>query len=149
MKPFVFRLQALEALRKAARDTCQAQLATAVAEQAKLAESRRATASQLLESQLLNRAARCAAVLSIETLVRGQQFETSLQNELKARLRLEAMAEIAAAEAADALLIAEREVEVLEKLRERQLAEHRLQQSRLETSRLDEVAAVRFQREAA
>ena len=149
MKPFSFRLQALDALRKAERDARRADFAAALTEQARLAQCRQTLAEQLAAAEQQTREARIAGQLTIETLIRGQHFESSLRGEVESLIGLQAAAEAVTARTRESLAIAEREVQVLEKLHERQLAEHRLEHTRAETRQLDEVAAERFQREAA
>jgi flagellar protein FliJ len=148
MKPFAFRLQSLDDLRKAERDARRADLATALAEQARLTACRQSLEQRLDAARHQSRLARLAGQMTVETLVRGQQFEASLQHDLKAVRQFEALAEAASAQCRGALTTAEREVQVLEKLHERQRAEHQLEQARAQTRQLDEVAAERFSRDS-
>jgi flagellar export protein FliJ len=149
MKPFTFRLQSLDDLRKADRDARRADLALALAEQARIAERRQSLEQRLEEARQQSRAARLAGLMTVEMLVRGQHFEASLHRDLQAALQCESLAEAASAQCRDALTLAEREVQVLEKLYDRQRAEHQLEQARVETRQLDEVAAERYGRKAA
>jgi flagellar export protein FliJ len=141
-------LESLDSLRKAERDARRAEFARALAEQSRLEFQRQAWDAKLAMAQQQNRAMRIATALTVESLVRGQQFEAALRNELDALAQLQATANAAVERAREGLANAEREVQVLEKLYQRQLADYQLEQSRAETRLLDEVAAGRTQRAA-
>jgi flagellar export protein FliJ len=145
MKPFVFRLESFNALKKAERDARRAELALALAEVVRCESRRQALEAKLAAAQHQNRATRAAGQLTIESLLRGQQFESVLRRELELLAQLQAEASTAFDLAQEALTSAEREVQMLEKLHQRQLADYQLQQGRAETRLLDESAAARYQ----
>jgi flagellar export protein FliJ len=145
MRPFVFRLESLDALKKAERDARRAELALALAEVARCDSRRQALDAKLAAAQHQNRATRAAGLLTVESLVRGQQFESALRCELELLAQLQAAASTALDQAQEAVTSADREVQMLEKLHQRQLADYQLQQGRAEIRLLDEVAASRYQ----
>lgn len=145
MNAFVFRLDSVASLRKSERDARRTELALTLAEQARLESQRQALHAKLIAAQQQSRAMRAAGALTVESLVRGQQFEAALRSELEVLSELQAAASSAVDHAREALISAEREVQMLEKLYQRQLADYQLEQGRAETRLLDEVAAMRYQ----
>jgi flagellar export protein FliJ len=145
MKPFVFRLESLDSLRKAERDAQRAELATALARLAELEAQRQSLDAKLADARQQNRRMRGDAAPTVESLIRGQQFEAALRSEQVVLAQQQAAASVIVDQAREALTNAEREVQMLEKLHQRQLADYQLQQARTETKLLDEVAGMRYQ----
>jgi flagellar export protein FliJ len=147
MSVFRFRLATLLRLREAARDQRRAELAEALRADNVLVEQLRSLASDL--EQLLADAIRTASPGRVnidrlvtagryELLLRAQQQSTERQRELLAQ-------EIAKRQAA--LVEADREVRVLEKLRDVHQQRHREKEEQREQAQLDEIALRRYQRE--
>ncbi|MGD0384363.1 MAG: flagellar export protein FliJ [Thermoguttaceae bacterium] len=140
MARFKFRLATLLKLREAVRDERRAELAQAYRADDVLNKLLEQTRTELnyLEDQC--RKAAGPGTIDIDRLIETQRYEILLKlqqrhlNEQRGRLA----AEIERRRVA--LLAANREVRVLEKLRERQLEQHQQAENRLDIKRLDEVA---------
>jgi flagellar FliJ protein len=146
MSPFRFRLETLLRLRMAERDQRRADLAKALrAEQVLLGDLAQVGAEQAeLAGALRERSAPGAA--DVDALQRTSRYQLVLkarQGQLESQL---AQVRAEAERRRLALVEADRQVRVLEKLRERQQAAHRTRQSQLEVKELDEVAAIAHSR---
>jgi flagellar export protein FliJ len=146
MKPFTFRLASLLSLREAERDATQAAFSAALAEQARAIGGREAAERKLIEQQSDHRRSQVAGVVTLDVLFRAERYAASLRNELSEWTTARHLADAEVLHSQAALAVAEREVEILEKLREHQQARYQLEHSRAEVKQLDEVAAQRFRR---
>ena len=146
MPPFRFRLETLLRLRMAERDQRRADLAKALrAEQVLLGEQRQIEAEQVEAAASLRERSTPGAA-DVDALLRTNRYQLVLKSR---HAQLGAQLEQVRAETERrrlALVEADRQVRVLEKLRERQEAAHRSQQQRLEVKQLDEVAAIAYAR---
>ena len=140
MARFKFRLATLLKLREAVRDERRAELAQAYRADDVLNKLLEQAQTELnaLEDQC--RKAAGPGTIDIDRLIEAQRYEIILKlqqrhlNEQRGRLA----AEIERRRVA--LLAANREVRILEKLRERQLEQYNQAENRLDIKRLDEVA---------
>ena len=140
MKPFRFRLATLLKLREQARDACRGQLAEAFEAESQLRAHRADTQQQLdsLIDQLT--ATRKPGRVDVDSLVTVQRYQLVLQAEYQTQTQqLELIAEEIERRRL-ALVAADREVQVLEKLQEQGRERHDLEAKRSETKQLDEVA---------
>jgi flagellar FliJ protein len=148
MAKFKFRLATFLRLREATRDERRAELAEAYRVDDLLRQRQDTVGRELgwLKSQC-RRAAGPGAV-NIDQLVEGQRYELALkaQQSQLARQREAVAAEIQRRQ--QALVEANREVRVLEKLRERQALHHQQEENRQEIKQLDETAGRRAAQEA-
>ena len=149
MSKFKFRLATLLRLREATRDERRAALAEAYRVDDVLRE--RIGGMQAELDRLKNQCRRIAGPgdVDIDQLVEAQRYEVGLraqQNQLT-RQRKAVAEEIERRR--QALLEADREVRVLEKLRDKQAALHLHEQQRRDVKRLDEVAQQQAMREVA
>jgi flagellar export protein FliJ len=141
MPRFHFRLQTLLSLREAARDDRQARLAGNLAVERELAE-RQATIERALNTlRERTRSSTGPGPIDVERLRLDNRYERTLRSDLaELTSRRRALAdEIEACR--QELAAADREVRVLEKLRERQHERFRHEEQVRETGQLDEVAA--------
>jgi flagellar FliJ protein len=140
MARFKFRLATLLKLREAARDERRGELA-----QAYRADEALQGYLEQVQAELDNLKSECRetvrpGTVNIDRLIEAQRYEVILKaqqrqlNEQRGRLA----AEIERRRVA--LLAANREVRVLEKLRERQMEQYEQAENRLDIKRLDEVA---------
>ena len=141
MARFAFRLNSLLHVRQAERDQRQSLLAAALAEERQL-QARRA----VLEGDLRAQLGRARAVIGPGALdVAGLESAHRYASNLRAQLAALAEGEQALSQEINhrrqAVVEADREVRVLEKLRERQQQQHRTEQARAESKQLDEIAA--------
>ncbi len=144
MPAFVFRLAPVLRLREATRDERRGRLAEALRLEAELQE-RLAGVERELHGAL--RAAQQAAspgTVNVDRLIDAERFELTLRGECQqVRRQLQALIEEIERRRL-ALAAADREVRVLEMLRERQLESHQAEERKGEQRVLDEAAARRF-----
>jgi len=140
MAKFKYRLATLLRLRESARDERRTQLAQAYrAEEMVLREQER-VARESAELSARIRAAAGPGEVHVDSLLDAQRFELVLKarHQQLAQQRRQVEAEIQRRR--QALVEANREVQVLEKLRERQRTRWHEEENRREVKRLDEVA---------
>ena len=139
MARFNFRLKTLLATRESTRDALRLQLAEAqAAEDAVNAEHRRLAAVLRCQQDSLREVA-APGVLDVRDLLASSRYEATLRREIRA---LHDRASELAAESdrrREALVDADRDVRVLEKLREKQHQEFLREQARAEVKELDEI----------
>jgi len=145
MAKYTFRLKTLQKLREARRDQDRASLADAFRAEQVLTEKRVELAAEELALREVQRSAASGRYLDVNRLVEAQRYDLLL----KARCQeLTKQGTLLAAEIERrrlALVEADREVRVLQRLDERRRSEHNRNMQRLETRQLDEAAAVRWQ----
>lgn len=147
MARFKFRLQTLRRIREIHRDEQRGRLATAFEAERILQRQRdelSAEAAEHLESQ---RRGMREGALDVNWMLTTQRYQLALEAQAKV------LAEQAAKLAEEverrrvAVVEADREVRVLDKLEERQRKQHQIAVVRAETKLLDEVASVRWEGE--
>lgn len=147
MADFRFRLASLMRLRESERDDRRESLAQAFRADQMLQQNQEAVQADLRENQ--RQVQQCAAPgpISVESLLGRHRYELVLQAQLRQiqRQRQAIAAEIERRR--QALVEADRELKILEKLRERHLQEYRFQQEKLELRQLDEIALRRTVRQ--
>ena len=141
MARFQFRLKTLLAVREASRDERRVQLAEAQAEDRELKERRAILERELANQQESVRSGTSPGRLDIDRLITAHRYDMVLRRELQVLLEHEQTLAAEIERRREALVAADREVRVLEKLRARQHEQFRQQQSLVETKQLDEVAA--------
>jgi flagellar FliJ protein len=142
MSKFHFRLETLLRLRMAERDERRADLAKALRAEELLQNEQRQIESEQLQISLKLRERSSPGEADVDGLLRTNRYQMVLKarrGQLAAQLA-QVRAEIERRR--QVLVEADRQVRVLEKLRERQLAAHRQVQAKLEVKELDELAAV-------
>jgi flagellar protein FliJ len=147
MAKFKFRLATLLRLREAARDERRAELAEAYRVDDMLQQRLREVAGELDSLREQCRQAAGPGTVDVDRLVEAQRYELALighQRHLQQQ-REGVTAEIERRRAA--LVEANRDVRVLEKLRDKQSLRYQQEENRQEIKRLDEVAQQRAARE--
>jgi flagellar protein FliJ len=143
MPRFQFRLATLLKLREATRDGRRAELAEAYRADDILGERLEQLHGELGDLMAECRKAAGPGAVNIDRLIESQRYEIALRvyekQLLEQRRRLAAEIERRRA----ALIEADREVRVLEKLREHQLERARDEENRRDIKRLDEIAQQR------
>ena len=142
MPRFHFRLHGLLALREATRDEKRAHLAQAWEAAEKLRAEAERMDQELVALRAFSRESSAGAV-GVDRLVEAHRYELVLRAQQQ---HLAGQRELVAAEVEkrrQALVEADQEVRVLEKLREAQLQRHRQAEERLDMKRLDEIAGQR------
>jgi flagellar protein FliJ len=149
MSVFRFRLTTLLRLREARRDERRGQLAEAQqAEQLilnRVAEIER----ELVELQRRTCDAARPGTVDVDRLAEAARYEMFLKVERESADQQRQTVTAEVARRRDALVAADREVRVLEKLRDAQHERHREDQTRQEVKQLDELAVLRHARKEA
>ena len=146
MKAFQFRLQTLQRLREQTRDVAQRDLASALLQQTELQQHTDVLQGELQGLENHMRSAVKRTKLDVDRVMDGHRHQLSLQAKLAQLGKAMAEAKAEVQRCREKLTEADREVKVLEKLHERQLAEHARQQAQHEAKQLDEVASTRVAR---
>ena len=147
MAKFKFRLATLLRLREATRDERRAELAEAYRADDLLQDHLDRVGRELSRLQAQCRKVAGPGTVNVDRLVEAQRYEVTLraQQSQLAGQREAVRAEIDRRR--QALLAADRDVRLLEKLREKQAQRHRQEENRREIKELDEVAGQRTTRE--
>ena len=149
MKKFKFRLTTLLQLREAARDERRGLLAQAYLALEKLAEQREAVEKQLAQTQSEHQHAAAPGPLNVDRLMNTNRFYLILRAELQVLAQQTTAIEGEVEKRRQALIATDREVRVLEKLRDTQQERYLESQALVERKQLDEVAGRRIQMEDA
>jgi flagellar FliJ protein len=144
MARFRFRLQTLRRLREITRDELRVRLAEAYRAEQILADERAALETERaglaeLQRQLVDRGA-----LDVNRVLAAQRYQLVLEAQSRTLAEQAARLEEEIERRREAVVDADRQVRVLDKLRERREREHRYAAERAEAKRLDEVGANRF-----
>lgn len=145
MARFNFRLKTLRRLREIHRDEQRGRLATAFEAERILQQQRDELAAEAAEYLQSQRRAMQEGPLDVNWLLTTQRYQLAL--EAQAKVLAEQATKVAeeVERRRQALVEADREVRVLDKLEERQRTQHRLAAAQAETKFLDEVASVRWE----
>ena len=141
MARFQFKLEQLRQLRESTRDERRASLAEAFRAKQILKQRQETMSDELRQSQDAQRALMAAGRLDVNRAIEQQRFRMSIESNQATLAQQSAALETEVERRRLALVEADREVRLLDKLEERQKAEHARRQSRKETQELDEVAA--------
>jgi len=147
MAHFSFRLQPLLELRLATRDERREDLAKAYHADRLLVEQLDRVRAELSEPQATARQAARPGTVSVDHLLNTHRYELLLGAQCGqiTRQREDVQKEIQRRR--EALIEADREVKILERLRESKQSEFQFQEARVETRELDEVASIRAARQ--
>ena len=143
---FHFRLQTLLRLRIAERDQRRAELAKAIRAEELLLEEEAKLQNQQAEAAQSARQLKSPGAADVDALLQTHRYELVLaarRRQLGAQV-LQVQAETQRRR--QVLVEADRQVRVLEKLRERQAAAYRQRAERLAVKQFDEIAAVAYVR---
>ncbi len=141
MASFQFRLKTLLAMCESLRDERKAELAESLAELRVLDERRGSIERELDGLKQRCREGAAPGRLDVGSLMTSHRYELVLREELKTLARQEQALAAEIELRRQAVVAADGEVRVLEKLEEKQLAQFRQQQALAESKQLDEVAA--------
>jgi len=141
-----FRLQTLLRLRIAARDQRRAELAKALRAEQLLYEEQERLQEERSDVAQNGRQLKSPGQANVDSLLNHHRYEVLLG--LKTRQLAAQTAEVQAEteRRRQALVEADRDVKVLEKLRDRQAATYQQEENRREAKQLDETAAIEFGR---
>jgi flagellar FliJ protein len=145
MARFQFRLQTLRRIREIHRDEQRGRLATAFEAERILQQQRDALAAEAAEHLENQRRAMREGLIDVNWMLTTQRYQLALEAQSSVLTQQAAKLAEEVERRRVALVEADREVRVLDKLEERQRAQHRIGAVRAETKLLDEVAAVRWE----
>jgi flagellar FliJ protein len=143
MPKFKFRLATLLKLREATRDERQAELSEAYRADDFLVDRLRQIHGELDDMLAECRKAAGPGTVNIDMLIESQRYEVMLRSYEKQTHEQRKLLAAEIERRREALLAANREVRVLEKLRERQIERHQEEENRRDIKRLDEIAQQR------
>ena len=143
MKRFKFRLATLLRLRQSVRDERRAALAQAYRAEEILRGQHQQLAKQLEETTRHCQEASSPGPVDVDRVLEGRRYELLLRSQEQELGRQQQSVEAEIENRRVALAEANREVRVLEKLRDRQLERHRQEENRQEIKELDDVAVRR------
>ena len=140
MSKFKFRLATLLRLREATRDERRAQLAQAYRADEIIEHERGRVAGELRELQRRSRQASAPGQLDVDRLLETRRYELVLQSQDQQLAQQHQAVQTEIERRRQALVDANRQVRVLEALRQKQLDHHRQEENRHEIKELDETA---------
>lgn len=136
---FDFRFESLLRYRRSLRDECQRALGEVIARRETLQQQRHQIQNQLGEQSEQLRQIGLEAVLNVDGARSRQYYRTVLESELAAVHKQQDLAGHQLNRARQALVEADRQVQVLEKLKERQLQEYTEHTRRYEQRDLEDI----------
>ena len=140
MSQWKFRLQSLLKLRTAERDRRREELAEAYRADQLLQQRQGAIEEEITGTRLVTREKSEVGTIEVDGLLNTHRYELLLQAELRQIQQRRTLVGAEIDKRRLALVEADRELRILEKLKEKHLAEFEFQELKLETKRLDEVA---------
>ena len=140
MRQFRFRLATLLRLREATRDERRSQLAEAYLAEQKLNERKAEVEAEAGELRRRYGQAAMVGALDVDQLLDSHRYEMVLTAQLKFIADQHAKLAVEIEKRRQALVAADREVRVLEKLRENLRERHRQEEQHAEMKQIDEVA---------
>jgi flagellar FliJ protein len=143
MAKFRFRLASVLRLRESARDEKRAKLAEAYAALQKLEDRRRELLEESRQLAQWQIGASSGTSLNVDRILDAQRYQGVLQTELHVVGQQKSAVESEAEKRREALVAADQDVKVLEKLREHQFARFTQELAAQQMKQLDEVAARR------
>ena len=146
MPDFKFRLEPLLKLRDARRGQRRLALAEAIQAEAMLNQQADQLTQQLDEMSKRARVQAAPGKVNVDQLLSVHRYRLQLESQARILQQQETQLAGEVERRRQALVEADREVHVLEKLKARQRQEHRIVQQRQEAKELDEFAAQRWSR---
>src|SRR5436190_2363256 len=146
MSMFRFRLETLLRVRLAERDQRRADLAKALRAEEVLRAEERAIANQQAEAAARGRRLKLPGTADVDALLQTHRYEVVLTAQRRQLATQITQVEAESERRRQALVEADRQLRVLEKLRERQAAAHQKEVARQEVKQFDEMAILGFVR---
>lgn len=140
MAKFRFRLATLLKIRRATRDARYAELGQAYQAATTLAEHRQAVQEKLRAHQRAVRRAASPGTINLERMIQAQRYHAVLKTEAQLLTSQTQLLEGEIERRREAVAAADRDVRVLEKLRDRQWQRHQQEVWKEDIKQLDEVA---------
>ena len=146
MTDFKFRLETLLRLRIAERDQRRADLAKALGAEEMLRAEDQAIERKQVAAAEESRRLKSPGAADVDALLQTHRFELAITTQRRTLASQIAQVQAEAERRRLAVVEADRQVRVLEKLRERQAAAHRHEAERLDVKQFDELATQAFVR---
>jgi len=146
MNTFRFRLETLLRLRLAERDQRRTELAKALRAEELLRGEERALEGRQIEAAARSRQLKSPGAANVDALLETHRYEVVLTAQRRQLKQQIAQVEAETERRRQALVEADRQLRVLEKLRERQAAAWKKENERQEVKQLDELAIVGYGR---
>jgi flagellar protein FliJ len=143
---FTFRLQTLLRLRIAERDQRRAELAKAIRAEELLRVEEAKLENQQTEAARRSRQLKSPGAADVDALLQTHRYELVLATQRRQLASQLSQIQAETNRRRQVLVEADRQVRVLEKLRDRQAAAYRQQTDRLAAKQFDEMAAVAYVR---
>jgi flagellar FliJ protein len=144
---FSFRLASVLRLRESVRDEKRSKLADAYAALQKLEDRRAEIVEESRELSRWQKSSADGGRVDVDRILDAQRYQSILQTDLEVVDRQKSAVEIETEKRRVALIAADQDVKVLEKLRQSQLERHKLQLAAAEMKQLDEVAGRKTNRQ--
>jgi flagellar export protein FliJ len=146
MSTFHFRLETLLRLRMAERDERRADLAKALRAEQMLRDQQAQIEMEQAQAQAAARAQSAPGAADVDQLLRTSRYQLVLKARGVQLTQQMAQVAVETERRRQAVVEADRQVRVFEKLRERQERAHQERQSRQEVKELDEAAGIAYAR---
>jgi flagellar protein FliJ len=143
---FHFRLQTLLRLRIAERDQRRTELAKAIRAEEMLRTELRKLGGERAEAAQRGRNLKLPGAANVDALLQTHRYELVLAAQSRQLESQIAQVQVESERRRQVLVEADRQVRVLEKLRERQAAAHRREADRQEAKQLDEIGVLGYVR---
>ena len=143
MPRFRFRLETLRRLREIHRDEMRGRLAEAYAAEKILAEQRSKIDQELGEAAVIQRQLMSGGTLDVNQLLTTQRYQLLLEAQKRVLAEQAARLAVEAENRRLAVVEADRQVRVLDKLEDRKRREHDAARARAEMKQYDEIAVIR------
>lgn len=140
MTDFKFRLESILKLRMTARDRCRESLAAAYRADQILKQQLEAMRQTIRQTQRMLRHLSNPGHINVDRLLETHRYELSLESQVAEMERKRSQVQDEIQRRRETLVEADREVRILEKLRNRKQLEHRQHEAKSEIRELDEVA---------
>jgi flagellar FliJ protein len=147
MTKFQFRLESLMKLREGERQQRRIELAEAFHAESILRQQASQLHQDIQEVEQRSRVISSPGRIHVDRVLEAHRYKLLLKSQVMTLAQKEAQLQAEIERRRTALAIADRDVRVLEKLRDRKQAEHSAAENKLELKHLDEVAAQRWGRD--
>jgi flagellar FliJ protein len=145
MANFTFRLEPLLKLRKAERDRRREELSEAYQAEQVLAAQQQVLRQEMEQTKTLSKKRSQPGSIQVEHLLNANRYELLLTSQLQQLAAQQQQVKGEIERRRQVLVEADRQLRVLEKLRQRHEEAYRTAEAKLETRRMDEVALQRRQ----
>ncbi len=138
MSQFKFRLETLMKIRERERDEAREELAKAYQAVDILGEQFRDVAGQQQENESQRSEVQAVGKISVDSVIEVQRYRLLLRASRNEVVKQIEQVEVEVERRRQVLIEADREVRVLEKLKEKQMQRHAEEQDRIENNQMDE-----------